>query len=218
MSSASRPRSNTTRTDSRGALRTIETVDPTPDILLLNGTSSAGKTSVAKALIDRLDDVWLHVTLNAIFDLMPAKFLADPAWIDRIDWGPFLTGFHLTVAQLPKTGYGVILDHVCAQRPWIRQCADVFSDYRVLHVGVTCPLDEFKRRERQRGDRKVGIAEEHLATHDQARPFDLEVDSQRNSPEEYADLILAVLREFKSPTAFERIRCGDRDRNSHATQ
>ena len=191
-------------------------MDPTPDIIFLNGASSAGKTTVAKALIDRVDGVWLHVTLNAIFDLMPPKFLGDPAWIDRIDWDPFLTGFHMTVAQLPNTGYRVVLDHVCTQRRWIRQCADLFSDYRVLHVGVTCSLDELKRRERRRGDRKVGIAEEHWTTYDQARPFDLEVDTQRNSPEECADLILAAARTLKIPTAFERIGCGGRGRSSNA--
>lgn len=189
---------------SPGVLRA--NMDHSVDIIFLNGTSSAGKTTVAKCLVDKLDGLWLHVTLNAIFDLMPRKFLSLPEWGDRIDWDTFLTGFHAVVAKLPQTGYPVILDHVCTQRRWLHQCARMFSDYALLYVGVTCPLPELRRREQQRGDRKIGIAEEHLAAYETARPFDIEVDTGANTPEECADLIVASIPKLTSPTAFDRIR------------
>ena len=79
----------------------------------------------------------------------------------------------------------------------------MLQGYRVLHVGVTCQLDELRRRERARGDRKIGIAEEYLATYEEAGPFDLEVDTYSCTPDECADQIIAVM---SHPTAFNLIR------------
>ena len=121
-------------------------------IIFLNGTSSAGKTTVAKALQGKLNGVWLHVTLDAIFGLMPAEVFEDPRWADEMDWDRLLDGFHRMVAALPRTGYPVILDHVCTSRRWRDQCVLLFAPWRVLYVGVTCPRDVLERRELDRGD------------------------------------------------------------------
>ena len=120
-----------------------------------------------------------------------------------MDWDRFLTAFHSIVAELPKTGFPLILDHVCTSRRWLDQCAQTLQGYRVLHVGVTCQPDELRRRERARGDRKIGIAEEHLATYQDAGPFDVEVNTQTCTPDECADQIIAAM---SHPTAFNLIR------------
>lgn len=39
--------------------------------------------------------------------------MEDPTRGDKLAWTKVLTGFHAMVAQLPRTGYLVILDHVC---------------------------------------------------------------------------------------------------------
>jgi len=173
------------------------------DIIFLNGTSSAGKSTVAHALRENLDGVWLHVTLDAFFRLLPPDFMQDPTWGDRLDWDEVLIGFHAMVAQIPRTGYPVILDHVCTSARWRDQCVDIFRDYRVLYVGVSCPLAELRRREEARGDRNPGIAEEHLAKYKAAGPFDVEVDTHAATPEECAKQIIAAMAE---PTAFQQIR------------
>jgi len=174
-----------------------------PGIIFLNGTSSAGKSTVAKALQERLDGVWLHVTLDLFFNLLPSCFLDNPRWADGFDWDQVLDGFHRAVAQLPKTGYPVILDHVCTSHRWQRQCVELFADYTVLYVGVTCPLDELQRRELQRGDRKIGVAEEHLVRYQQAGPFDLEINTKDCAPVECAEKILAAIERLEHPTTSE---------------
>jgi len=173
------------------------------DIIFLNGTSSVGKSTVAHALREKLDGTWLHVTLDAFFRLLPADFMKDPTWGDKLDWDEVLTGFHAMVAQIPRTGYPVILDHVCTSRRWRNQCVNMFREHRVLYVGVSCRLSELHRREELRGDRKLGIAEEHAATYEKAGPFDVEVDTHASSPQECAEQIIAAMTE---PTAFQRIR------------
>ena len=178
------------------------------DIIFLNGTSSSGKTTVAEALRERLDGVWLHVTLDAVFRLMPAKFFENPSWGDELDWDAFLDGFHAMVAELPRTGFPVILDHVCTSHRWRNHCVKLLKDYRVLYVGVRCPLEELRRRETSRGDRKIGIAEEHLPKFLEAGPFDLEIDTSECGPAECAARIIAAADHPPRPTAFERIRRG----------
>jgi chloramphenicol 3-O phosphotransferase len=43
-------------------------------IVLLNGTSSAGKTSIARALQDIMDEPWLHTGIDEYAPHIPAKF------------------------------------------------------------------------------------------------------------------------------------------------
>jgi chloramphenicol 3-O phosphotransferase len=43
-------------------------------IVLLNGTSSAGKTSIARALQDIMDEPWLHTGIDEYAPHLPAKF------------------------------------------------------------------------------------------------------------------------------------------------
>ena len=175
-------------------------------IIFLNGTSSAGKTTVARALQGELAAVWLHVTLDAIFGLMPAKVFVNPQWGDQMDWDRVLDGFHRMVAALPRTGYPVILDHVCTSRRWRDQCVRLFAPWRVLYVGVTCAPDVLERRERGRGDRKLGIAAEHAQTYAAAGPFDVEVDTSRLTAEQCAGKIVAAAEAWTAPAAFDRIR------------
>ena len=176
------------------------------DMIFLNGPSSAGKTAIARQLQERLDRTWLHVTLHMLFALLPEKFLSRNGWEDELDYQPFLTAFHAAVAELPGTGLPVILDHVCTGPKWRNQCLQAFSRWRVFHVGVCCCLAELRRREARRGDRRPGIAEEHLREHPHARPFDLEVDTDKASPDECAIEIMTAMASLTGPTAFERIR------------
>ncbi len=42
-------------------------------IIILNGVGSVGKTSLARALQAQARDVFLHVQMDAFFDMLPAK-------------------------------------------------------------------------------------------------------------------------------------------------
>ena len=44
-------------------------------VILLNGTSSSGKTTLAKALQDKLAEPFMYVSLDGFFHLYPERFL-----------------------------------------------------------------------------------------------------------------------------------------------
>jgi chloramphenicol 3-O phosphotransferase len=74
------------------------------------------------------------------------------------------------------------------------QLAELLSGFDVFLVGVHCDLDEIDRRERVRGDRRVGEGREHIeenAIHTFG-PYDCEVDTTRAA--DVADEVLTAWR------------------------
>ncbi len=51
---------------------------PTGHVIFLNGASSSGKTTIAHMLQDRLEVPYLHMTIDAFSEMLPARFF-DPS-------------------------------------------------------------------------------------------------------------------------------------------
>ncbi len=155
---------------------------PPADIILLTGTSSSGKTSIAKALQSRLAQPFFHMQLDAFIEMMPRQ--SDDLFCAMIP------GFHRSVAAMAGVGNHVIVDHVLLLPEWVQDCVDVFSKFSVLTVGVVCPLEELERRERERDTRRQGFARSQFDSIHVGRTYDVEVRSDLLTPDECADLIV----------------------------
>jgi chloramphenicol 3-O phosphotransferase len=51
----------------------VETSVAANDIIYLNGPSSAGKTTLARALQERLPEPYLYLSIDTLIELMPSK-------------------------------------------------------------------------------------------------------------------------------------------------
>jgi chloramphenicol 3-O phosphotransferase len=73
------------------------------DIIWLNGTSSSGKTTLAKELQALLDDHFLHVCFDTFYRMLPARFKpttpADSKYVERVH-----LGFEYSIPALGKGG------------------------------------------------------------------------------------------------------------------
>jgi chloramphenicol 3-O phosphotransferase len=154
-------------------------------IIFLNGASSAGKTTLAKALQRQLDTPFLHVSSDQLVGMLPPR--RDPsgpfAWIDELR-PCFFAGFHRCIPALASAGNDLIVDHIIELPAWRSDLTTLLADFDVFLVGVHCNVDEIDRRERQRGDRRLGEGRTHLeldAIHTFG-PYDLEVDTTSTSP------------------------------------
>ena len=178
-------------------------------MIFLNGASSSGKTSIAKVLQEILNEPYLHVALDAFFDMMPARYvIGDDPWAVTDPAGRMISGFHGAIAALAAAGNNVIVDHVLLEIAWVRECAALLAPFRSVFVGVHCSLAELERREAVRADRSIGLARfQHARVHAH-HLYDLEVDTSTQSPEECAGRISAYLRDGHLPTAFGRLRDG----------
>ena len=78
-------------------------------------------------------------------------------------------------------------------------------DYPVLFVQVTSPLEELRRRERERGDREIGQGESQVAKLDPQDMYDIIVDTYNNTTVECADKIIDLLKYSEKFTAFKTL-------------
>ncbi|MFG3099219.1 chloramphenicol phosphotransferase CPT family protein [Streptomyces sp. NPDC048182] len=174
-------------------------------IIFLNGTSSSGKSSIARELLDVLDDgVFFHLAVDG-FNAMRSKRVLGAAELDDALRRTRM-GFHRSIAAMAEVGNGVVVDHVLSE-PWrLLDCLAVLPPEDVVFVGVHCPLDELTRRESARGDRPPGLAAQQYGLVHAHGDYDLECDTGTASPRECAQRIKEFLPRRTGPGAFTRLR------------
>lgn len=147
-------------------------------IILLNGVSSSGKTTLAKEFVKQMPDYFaLSIDdFDYIIEKMEDRKLGHliPIATERY--------FHQTVAMFSDSGVNLVVDQVWHDVSTMEDCMAVLRDYPVLFVGVHCPIAALEEREKTRGDRRIGQAEAQLVfVHQQQENYDLEVNTFENS-------------------------------------
>ena len=172
-------------------------------IVLLNGASSSGKSSLARELLEVFDEPWFHMPVDAFNAMRAHKDLP------RLELDAILMrtrqGYHRAVAGMTRAGNSVVADHVLSE-PW--RLADILEQWGgldVTTVGVHCSLDELNRRESARGDRELGAAECQLYVVHAGVQYDCEIDTSQRSAQECAIEIKQVMESRPRPGAFDRM-------------
>jgi chloramphenicol 3-O phosphotransferase len=80
-----------------------------------------------------------------------------------------------------------------------------------MMVHVTCPLDELRRREKARGDRKIGHGESQLAVLMPRDNYELVVDTHAETNEVNADRIIELSAHFSEFKSFRALWTGRED-------
>jgi chloramphenicol 3-O phosphotransferase len=187
-------------------------VDGRGRIILINGTSSSGKTTLVRALQAAMPDLWLEMGIDRFAYALPGRVNGQLSWQllfayvrpdGRTD-GPFtiettalghrfISGMHATAAALAGSGLNVIVDHVILEPEWVAEMGRLWAGFDVLSVGVRCPLDVVLERERSREDRTIGQAEAQFDVVHAWTTYDVEVDTSVLTPGEAVGRILAAL-------------------------
>lgn len=183
-------------------------------ILVLNGTSSSGKTSLLKALQDLLDEPFLDAGIDKFIWMMPERYLERPLWDDVLGKATqagkagelLFSGMHRAIAALSRSGNNVLADHVLVEPTWVRDCAELFADLPAYLIGVRCPLEVVEQRERDRRSRTLGQARAQYGLVHAHGVYDMEVDTSCGSPEDCAQEIKVFLSGNPEPRAFRLMR------------
>ena len=93
-----------------------------------------------------------------------------------------------------------------SEPPWVESLLRLFDGLHVLFVGVHCPLADLERREKERKERKRGLARMQFDQVHSIALYDVEVDTSVLSPQECAVTILDQIREEPQSLAFDRLR------------
>jgi chloramphenicol 3-O phosphotransferase len=199
-------------------------------VILLNGASSAGKTSIGKALQGMLDETFLRGGIDNFWTMIPEKYVAfdppegHPAFQGlyvrtlkegehvslELNPGPvflkLIRGIHQSVAALAAAGNNVIFDDVMYYPEYVKSYAEVLQDVEVLFVGVRLPLELSEQREKARGDRALGHTRWHHDLVHWHGLYDMEVDTSTTRPEDCARQIMRRLYDGPRPTAMAELR------------
>ncbi len=144
-------------------------------ILILNGTSSSGKTTLASALRSKLEPQFCYYASDQLADAAFRPIDAEARWAGR---EAFFQGFHRSISCFAGAGLDLLVEHIVEEQSWAEELRELLAPFDVFWVGVHAETKELERRERLRGDRQIGEAVYHLKTHQFCR-YDLEVDGAR---------------------------------------
>jgi chloramphenicol 3-O phosphotransferase len=166
-------------------------------IILLNGASSSGKSTLAKVMQRELDEPFLYVSSDQLVasGMLPDRRDATGpfAWWEQMR-PRFFAGFHKCLPALAAAGNDLIVEHVIEFRSWREELGLLLADLDAFLVGVHCDLAELDRRERVRGDRRIGEGREHVEVDliHTFGPYDFEVDTTPGVSIELARSVLAA--------------------------
>ncbi|MEM6305050.1 MAG: chloramphenicol phosphotransferase [Pseudomonadota bacterium] len=172
-------------------------------IIILHGPSSSGKSTLAKAIQGVVELPFWHISIDHLRDsgVLPSERIAhgDFLWSDMRH--PFFDGFHVSLAAYAKAGNNLIVEHILDTPEWVPQLKNLLAPFDVFFVGVHCELGELKARERARGDRPLGSAEQDFHEVHAGRVYDIEVSGQAAS-QETAQAILECWRSGRRVSEF----------------
>lgn len=199
------------------------------NVIFLNGASSSGKTAIAHALQQVMDEFYVHTGIDHFFERVPLRFHVFSDGTEPVDaygvlwvmpagqppvtelrFGPagmrLISGMYNAVAGLALAGTSVIVDDVIFDSSVLRAALRALEGFDVLFVGVRCPLAIARERELARGDRMSGLAEAHDNIVHAHGLYDLEVDTSVATAMDCAMLIKQHVDEGTRSTAFETLR------------
>jgi len=161
-----------------------------PDVILLNGPSSAGKSSIAKALQQLLLDSGTDAVILSLDDYLQMS-ANEPIWEDDV----FVIMPHMCedIAEVLQDGKTVIIDHVITSARIYRALNNAACGFLMKTVLVSCDVETLRRREAGRGDRCTGSAEASLQYLYPKSGYDLCVDSSEASLAALAEMIINSL-------------------------
>ena len=197
-------------------------------ILVLNGTSSSGKTTLASALQITLADQYEVVGLDRWLQGVPRELFIH---VDRADHPPVdgflipmrdgaqialptlgpaavsvLREMYESFAASADAGTNLIVDDVLCHPAAIALAIAQFAKRDAWLICVWCPVEIAIERERLRSDRAKGGAALFASIAHADTVYDIRVDTSILSPEEAAARIVAALSTADGPSAFRRLR------------
>lgn len=185
-------------------------------VIILNGPSAAGKSSLQKSIQRLADAPYLNIGIDNFFnDLFPdehgtlgvkanADFAKDLRYITIENNVVYLhvgqagqkiiTGMHAAIAAYAKAGNNVVVDYIMYEQAWMKDLLKKLENCSVYFVGVTVPLDVLQAREQARSTSPIGHAASHYYSVHEGNKYDLWIDNSQGSPDDGAHKILEFIK------------------------
>jgi chloramphenicol 3-O phosphotransferase len=184
-------------------------------VIILNGPSASGKSSIQKAFQPiMMPDLWIKHGIDSLFDQPLPDITPDNLeywqtknsirWVKTTkdkDQNNVITlfvgeqgdkvayGMNSAIAAYAQNGNNIIVDYIAYKKEWIDDLRQKLQGVKTYFVKITIPLEVLEQREQSRGTSPSGHARSHYDTVHWDISYDLEVDSNKQKPDEIAQKI-----------------------------
>lgn len=189
-------------------------------IIILNGTSSVGKTSTARELQNILGSNWLYITMDHFLDmfgkhvcnldastedfLQPNEGLYAAKKTDGtfdIKVGPLgrkmlSNDMYDAVESFLKNDWNIIFTVVQMKKEMVEQLKDRFRKYNPFLVYLYADVNIIIKREKNRKNRLIGHTINLLKEYDSQDLHDLQINTSSFNPKEVAEKIINHEKEY----------------------
>jgi chloramphenicol 3-O phosphotransferase len=176
------------------------------EVIVLNGGSSAGKSSLAACLQERLDGTWLTLGVDDLIRALshgPADrrgggtiaFTTDGSIAVGEEFRRAQAAWYDGLAAIARAGSGVIVDEVfLGARESQARLRTALARLAVIWVGVRCRPEVAEARELEREGRIRGMARDQAERVHAGVSYDMVVDTTDTSAAECAMAIASMVR------------------------
>lgn len=192
----------------------------TGTVIILNGPSASGKSSVQKEFQKiMMPNLWIKLGIDNLFDKpMPDITLENMAfwqqenpirWVESTkdkndnnvitlfvgDQGKNVVyGMNSAIAAYAKNGCNMVVDYIAYDQNWLKDLQEKLHDVKTYYVALEIPLDVLEQREQARGTSPKGHARSHYDTVYGDINYDLKVNSGIHSAEHIAEQLKQLVK------------------------
>jgi chloramphenicol 3-O phosphotransferase len=192
-------------------------------IVILNGVPRSGKSSIATAIQNTFEGVWMNLGVDRFKPMTPERYqpgIGLRPGAERPDLEPLIVllyhAMFEAIAAHSRIGINVVVDvahhdSYSVPRGILFRCARQLLGLPVLFVGVHCPLEVIMERRRATwgADAADGTVPAAVRLWQETVHvpgiYDLEVDTAALSPEACTELIRHRIDNGPPPAAFQRL-------------
>ncbi len=183
-------------------------------VILINGTSSVGKSAIAREIHNTAKEPYLHFCMDAFFEMLCPRFMALGAdHLEKRD-GEGRLGFYTSntsagyrinagilgekldralpfcIAECARQGLNLVVPTIISTKNLMEIYKEALADFDTFVVYIDCAREEIQRRETARGDRLPGTSLDLLDRFETANDCNLKLDSTNCLPKNLAKEIL----------------------------
>ena len=175
-------------------------------IIVINGPSSSGKTTLARAAQKQFDIPFVRFSFDLFLDhqALPMEQIRNHTFSWEEMRPSVFRGLHRCLPALANAGNNLIFDHIIESKSWLEDLLQSISGLDVFFVGLHCSLEELERREVKRGNRRSGEARADLEIVHRITSYDLKLNSE-NPVEDNTTLLIEAWKARKRPGALEKM-------------
>ncbi len=185
-------------------------------VIIINGASAVGKSSIVKVFQTKQATPWLSAGIDNLFArILPQKFYLEAEHNDPVAMpsdafkykkatgfavkiGPnaqtVIKGMHRAIASYAHAGNNVIVDYIKYDDAWIPDLKEALHGIKVFWIGINASLASIEQREKTRGTSPIGHARSHYDTVHLNISYDLMINTNSLSPDQAADQIITFIR------------------------